>query len=272
MQSETAALAILIPVYQDPAGVTASLHSLRCATWPAPGVVILVDDGSEPPLRVDPGQWSPMPIHVERLPRNAGIEAALNAGLQVARNLGVSYVARLDAGDTIAKLRLCKQFAALEAQREVGVVGSDVDFVGEDDILLFRFMAPQSDTEIRRGMHVNCCLLHPAVMIRMSVIDTVGPYSTNYRAAEDYELFFRILGVSQALCIPESLTRKVVAKQSISITRRRIQLRSRLRVQIRYFDAGCLHSFLGVAMTLVLFAIPNRLLLALKTRIKRVGY
>ena len=260
-------LAVVIPVYKDLKGATSSLQSLRVAIWPKPGIVILVDDGSDPPLCIVPEQWSPLNVRVERLRANAGIEAALNAGLRVARQLSVSYIARLDAGDTIDKERLSKQLAFMADHPDVGIVGSDVEFVGETGELLFRFAAPPTDEGIRRRMHVNACLIHPAVMMRSTVLDSAGMYSTEFPTAEDYELFFRILAISKAASIPEVLTRTVVTAGGISLRRRRRQLISRLRIQAKYFDPKRLTSFWGIAVTMLLFVIPTGFVRALKRQL-----
>jgi hypothetical protein len=137
-------------------------------------------------------------------------------------------------------------------------------FVDEGGRPLFRFEGPRSDAEVRRRMHVSCCLIHPSVMLRMSALDEVGPYSTRYPAAEDYELFFRLLGRSRAASIPEPLTASVIATRGISIARRRTQLASRLRVQWLNFDFRRLESYLGVGITLLFFLVPYRLLAGLK--------
>lgn len=259
-------LAVLIPVYQDQVGTVKSLRALRDALWPVEGTVILVDDGSDPALEIRPDDWAPLGITLIRLPTNQGIEAALNAGLEVALKAGVKYVARLDAGDSVHRERLAKQIAILDANPDVGIVASDVKFEDGDGHLLFRFIAPRSDQEVRRRMHIGSCLIHPAVMLRASVFGKIGKYSTDYPAAEDYELFFRFLAVSQAHCIPEALTRTTLGKRGISLTRRRQQLRSKLRIQIRYFDALELNSFVGLAMTLLLFIFPQSAV----SRIKKI--
>ncbi len=257
-------LAVLIPVYQDQAGVVRSLEALRAARWPVKGTVILVDDGSNPALEIRPGDWAPLSITQVRLSVNQGIEAALNAGLEVALKEGVKYIARLDAGDTLHKERLAKQIAIMDADPAVGIVASDVNYEDEDGHFLFRFIAPLSDREIRRKMHIGACLIHPAVMLRACHFKEIGNYSKDYPAAEDYELFFRFLAVCRAQCIPEALTGKTVGEMSISVIRRREQLKSKLRIQLRYFDVLEIYSFVGIAMTLLLFAIPRAIVLSCK--------
>ncbi len=255
---------ILLPVYNGGNALRESLDSLSKARLPERLCTLVVDDGSDQPLAEPPGRYPLLGLRVERLAHHAGIEAALNRGLELAREMGVDYVARLDAGDTIHPERLIRQMDVLERHGEVGIVGSDAWFVDERGRPVFRFEAPRTDERVRRRMHLACCLLHPTVMLRRSVFDRIGSYSTAYPAAEDYDLFFRVIGSTRAACVPEPLTTKVLAADSVSLRKRRTQLGSRLRVQWRYFDPARWESYAGITLTLVLFVVPNRLVIALK--------
>lgn len=260
-------VAVLIPVFNDPLGLCTSLDSLLAAFRPPDLVTIVVDDGSVDPVRVAAHYETALGLVVLRFERNQGIERALNHGLGEAARLGATYLARLDAGDTIAVDRFQQQLAILESDQEVGLVGSSARFVDEDGRPLFVFSAPHTDGQIRRRMHLNSCILHPTAMFRMSVLERTGGYSTDYPAAEDYELFFRMLDYCRAACVPAALVTKELADGSISMRKRRVQLVSRLRIQYRHFDWRRIESYIGLAMTLVLMAIPNRMVLALKRRL-----
>jgi glycosyltransferase involved in cell wall biosynthesis len=262
-----ASLAVLIPVYNDSAGLSVSLRSILGAARPAPLHVIVVDDGSATPITVETPTEAGVSLHVHRLVPNQGITSALNAGLKLAQQLGVTYLARLDAGDTVASDRLTRQMALLEEADHIGLVASDAWFSNAAHEHLFRFRAPRTDAEARRRMHINSCILHPTVMLRMSLLPLVGEYSTNYPAAEDYEFFFRMLQSTRFAAVPEPMTVKTLGADSISLRKRRLQLLSRLRIQLKYFRFTVPESYLGVAATCALFAIPNRVLLSFKRKL-----
>jgi len=257
-------MVVLIPVFNDPAGITRSLDSLLAAERPADMTTLVVDDGSDPPVDIDSSRYRAVGLVTLRLQHNQGIEAALNAGLQWARANGCAYVARLDAGDRVSEARLSMQVDYLERHPEVGIVASDVNFVAENRQFLFVFRAPREDAGIRRQMHLNCCLLHPSVMMRRRVLDEIGDYSTAYPAAEDYELFLRILQRAKAACLPLPLVTVTYSAGGISSRRRRRQLASRLRLQAKHFAPGVAESYLGVALTLLLLLIPSRLIVEAK--------
>jgi glycosyltransferase involved in cell wall biosynthesis len=258
-------LVVLIPVYGNAKRLRATLDSLLETRGAIGFTTVVVDDGSEPPIALDAARYERLGLRLARLPRNQGIVSALNHGLGLARQLGARYVARLDAGDTAHPDRLAKQLAFLEANPDVGIVGSDVLFVDGQGREMFRFEAPRSDAQARRRMHINCSLIHPSVMLRASILDEVGgEYSAHFPAAEDYELFMRILQRSRAGAIPEPLTTSMVSSDGISLARRRAQLRSRLRLQRRFFDARRPESYFGVALTLLFFITPPALVAVAK--------
>lgn len=264
MKSVTS-LAILIPVFNDAAGLQLSLESLLVAApCPAPVMTLVVDDGSDPQLTLDQERYHALGLQLLRLQANQGIEAALNLGLKEAIQRRITYLARLDAGDTIAPDRLTRQLAMLEQNADLGIVGSDASYVDPAGKLLFVFRSAEDDAVIRRRMHINSCLVHPSVMIRMSVLEQVGPYSAEYPAAEDYELFFRILAVTKARCIATPLVSTVVSESGISTRRRRVQLVSRLRIQCKNFCWNHIEAYLGVALTLVLLVLPAAPVMVLK--------
>lgn len=255
-------VAVLIPVYNHPRALRATLDSVLAADLPPRLVTLVVDDGSEPPIELDAARYARLGLRLERLPQNRGIVGALNRGLDLAREVKADYVARLDAGDTAHPQRFAKQLARLDEDAGLGIVASDVSFVDEAGRELFRFESPRTDAEARRRMHVNCCLIHPSVMLRLSALH--GAYSDEYPAAEDYELFLRMLERSRAASLPEALTTSVVSAHGISLARRRAQLRSRLRLQWRYFNALRPESYAGLALTLLFFVLPSALVARLK--------
>ncbi len=257
-------LAVVMPVYQDPAGAHISLQSLGRANYPCATSIIVVDDGSEPPLTFD-AVPSGLTVRLLRQSRNGGIEAALNCGFAEAAALGVRYVARLDAGDLVTTDRFERQYSILETHPEVGIIGSSARFVDDSGAVAFTVCPPAGDLEIRRAMHINCCLLHPTVMIRMSALAALGPldavYSQRYSAAEDYDLFLRLLGVCDAANIPLPLVDTLVSVTGLSGRRRRAQLVSRLRLQWRYFDLRHLASLPGIAITILMMLMPGGLVI-----------
>ena len=259
-------IAVLIPVYNEGGRLRETLESLRAQS--VPFTAVLVDDGSTPPLHVDAGTYD-FPIVALRMPRNGGIEAALNAGLEHIEAAGFELVARLDVGDRCAPARLATQQAFLDANPDVHLVGSDVEWRRDDGSVAFALSLPSRHRDISRALHHTVCLIHPTVMFRTSVLRAVGRYSHDYPAAEDFEFFWRIAKRFQVANVSEVLLVTRFDRNGLSITRRRKQLRSKLRIQLENFRVAEPLSFVGVAKTLALMSVPYGGVVAIKRALTR---
>jgi glycosyltransferase involved in cell wall biosynthesis len=254
-------VAVLIPVFNDSGLLPSTLRSLRDQGVPI--VAVVVDDGSTPPLACD-ADSAGVEIVILRHDANRGIERALNTGLDYIRRRGIAYIARLDNGDRCAPGRLASQRDYLDAHHDVYLVGSAVEWRDDNGRVRFVRELPTAHDDIVRTMHHTTALIHPAVMFRTSVIDTVGVYSTAYPAAEDYELFWRIARRHRVANLAETLLVTRFDPQGLSMRRRRQQLRSTLRIQLAYFQPGTWESWFGVTKTLGRFAIPYSWIVAIK--------
>jgi glycosyltransferase involved in cell wall biosynthesis len=250
-------LAVLIPVYQNQAGLNRSLHSLRATSGRFD--VVVIDDGSPVPITAALEFREGIAIHRLRLDRNGGITRALNHGLEYILSRDYQYIARLDAGDTIAPDRFELQSSYLNSHKDCAAVASFIDFVDENDSFVFRHSAPTSSLQIAREMRVRNCLLHSGVMLRVDAMREIGLYDERYHGAEDYELFLRLLRQHRLAVLPQVLTFTRYDLDGLSIRGRRRQQLSRLRCQLRYFDPSTWYSVFGVARTLAALATPHAL-------------
>jgi len=111
--------------------------------------------------------------------------------------------------------------------------------------------------------------MHASVMFRTSVLSTVGNYSTSYPVAEDFEFFWRIARRHRVANLAETLVVYRFDPRGLSMRRRREQLASTLRIQLRFFDPAAWTSYYGVLKTLARFIIPYAWIVALKRRMSR---
>lgn len=255
-------LAILIPVFNNPTGLSRTLESLEHARGDFD--VVVVDDGSAPAIQRPLGTNSKRRLVLMRQEANSGIAAALNQGVRFILSEGFDYVGRLDAGDTVTSDRFERQLAFMESNPDHAVVSSFVDFVDSSNRLLFRFRGPSDHKHILRRMHINSCVMHPGSMLRACALREAGIYREDVRNAEDYELFLRLSRRYKLAAIPEVLTSMEYSPQGISVAGRRTQQIQRLKLQLRYFDPLSPFSFYGVARTIVAMLTPQRVVMRFK--------
>src|SRR6202021_2811662 len=101
------------------------------------------------------------------------------------------------------------------------------------------------------------CLAHPAMALRIDAGREVGNYRADYRSAEDLDLFLRLMERYDCANLPELGLYYELNEGGISATKRRRQVMSTLRLQLRYFNAGNLYDWLGLAKNLLHFVMPD---------------
>lgn len=252
-------VAVLMPAYNGQTDVDRTLASL---VESAPVHVLIVDDGSTPPI-VAPSLPN-LQIEVLRMPQNGGIERALQAGIEALAARGYRYAARIDAGDLAAPGRLMKQRAYLEAHPNVAGLGMWTQVVSREGAPLFMLRTPVEPEAVRRLRFFRASLVHPAMMLRIDAVRAVGNYRVAYRAAEDLDLFLRLMERYDCANLPELGLYYELNDGGISATKRRRQIVSTLKLQWRYFNAANAYDWLGLAKNLLHLVTPYSALRAMK--------
>ncbi|MFM0618551.1 glycosyltransferase [Paraburkholderia nemoris] len=252
-------VAVLMPAYNGQADVDLTLASFSESALIH---VLIVDDGSTPPI-VAPAIAN-MKIEVLRMPQNGGIERALQTGIDALAQRGFRYAARIDAGDRSVPQRLTKQRVFMELHPQVAGLGMWTQVVTREGKPLFMLTPPAEPNEIRRLRFFRSCLAHPSMMLRVDAVRAVGNYRAAYPSAEDLDLFVRLMARYDCANLPELGLYYELNEGGISATKRRRQVSSTLRLQLRYFNVTNLYDWLGLAKNLLHFVTPYRALQRVK--------
>jgi glycosyltransferase involved in cell wall biosynthesis len=252
-------LAILIPVFNDQAGLERALESL--AADGEEFTVYVVDDGSNPPMSIPDGL--PYRVHLIRQEPNQGITAALNLGLAQIAADGYDYIARLDAGDLSLPGRLAAQAAFLDDHPEHALVGTATRQVDVSGRVLYDYHPPAEHRNVVRGLRYQAALVHPSIMLRLEAVQACGMYDNRFPGGEDYDLFFRLAKTYKLANLQSVYVVKEINPSSITSRRRERQL-GRLRLLAWHFDHRSVHSYLGIVANALAVVVPRRLIFGLR--------
>jgi glycosyltransferase involved in cell wall biosynthesis len=158
-------------------------------------------------------------IHQE----NIGLTESLNKGLGMARGV---YIARMDADDISHVNRLEKEAAFLDANKDVGLVGTFGIRIDEKGKAGHLISFPTSDEALRKRLEYDCPFLHGAVMYRKECIDRVGNYRKKIGPSEDLDLWLRISERFGLACLDEPLYKDRVVSDGVSMSLRFNQVRA----------------------------------------------
>jgi|GEM_PF-2242227 len=119
------------------------------------------------------------------------LPVALNQGIAIAQG---DYIARMDSDDIALPQRLEKQVAYLDTHSDVGIIGTNFDYISTDgqqrqhDITL-----PINHSMIVWRLFTGFALLHPSVMMRTTLLKEVGGYDEAFTVSQDRDLWIRCL-------------------------------------------------------------------------------
>lgn len=144
-----------------------------------------------------------------------GIASAAQVGL---RNATAKYVARFDADDISFPSRLEKQVRHLELHKDLVALGSAVTQIDSIGKILSTKKMPCDPASIQALLPHRNCIYHPTSIIRRSALENIGGYRTQFRLAEDYDLWLRLIKEGRIANLPEPLV--YYRKHSTQVTDR----------------------------------------------------
>ncbi|GAB3914251.1 glycosyltransferase [Kibdelosporangium lantanae] len=135
---------------------------------------------------------------------------APRSGPAVGRNLALrtathELVAWLDADDLAVPERLARQVEVLEAQPDLGLLGSWAKRIDPAGAPVGEMHPPTGRDKVGHTMLWFNCLITSTVMMRASVANAVGGFDPVCTRSEDYDLWLRMLGSHSADILPEEL-------------------------------------------------------------------
>jgi hypothetical protein len=207
------AVSVVLPVYNAERWLRESVGSILSQTL-RDFELVAIDDGSTDRSGEILAELAKSDARVRVLTheRNRGLIATLNRGLSAAR---APLVARHDADDVALPERLGRQVEFLSRHPEVGVLATShirVDQRGRRIVC----RPPAGDTEIRWKLLLGNSWCHPTIMLRRELVSGETEVYRDFRHAEDFELWVRLLAKSRGATLPEPLVQIREHEASVS--------------------------------------------------------
>lgn len=181
-------ISVLLPVYNTPEPyLRECIESILNQSLADFELLIINDASTDENVEKVVLSYADTRLVYEKNAVNLGISETRNRLIDKARG---QYLAVMDHDDVSLPKRFEYESAYLDAHPDVGVVSCQV--------LQFPRSArprhPENDKEIRLAFMRSCAIVHPACMIRKSVLtDNEIRYEKEFSPAEDYALFARLL-------------------------------------------------------------------------------
>jgi glycosyltransferase involved in cell wall biosynthesis len=131
-----------------------------------------------------------------------GLPSCLNLAIKKAKG---DYICRLDSDDLYVTKRIGIQREYLDTNPTVAVVGGQLLYIDHLGNLISGRTSnyPVGIKNTREAFEEGCYIAHPATMLRKAAIEYVGGYREQFKFAEDYDLWLRILDNFQIDNLPD---------------------------------------------------------------------
>lgn len=207
---------VLIAVYNGESFIARAIESVLAQTYPAHEIIVINDGSKDNTEEVLKGFGQR--IRFRTIP-NGGVANARNQGISMATG---DWIAFLDADDVWKKEKL-------QVHREYSLQFPDVGFsccnyvvynsylkreVEHFEVLKGHQVAFNSsidgDKALKLLAELNFVGTASTVVIKKDVLDCVGLFNTNYKQAEDYELWMRAAMVTNFTVLSQVLVEKKI--------------------------------------------------------------
>ncbi|MEQ1622917.1 MAG: glycosyltransferase [Methylococcales bacterium] len=207
-------VSIIIPVFNGEAFITRAIQSALNQSL-NPFEIIVINDGSNDGTLEELAAFRNK-IKVISIP-NGGVSNARNKGILASSG---DLIAFLDADDIWYENKLKQQVAIFEKFPDVGFSCCDFTYTtGNSNAILNHFARFKNDGDIDfdeplKSSALEVLIKHnfvgtcSNVMIRRDVLNQVGLFNTNYKQAEDYDLWLRCALVTKFVLQFEALLEK----------------------------------------------------------------
>lgn len=179
----------ILPVKNSQKYLNACLESIHSQTYKH-YTIIAIDNGSTDDSVSILKSWIP-----DKIPGKILYNSNLSLGGILAQAVNASeteYCARIDADDINMPERLELQINFLEKHKDVGVLGSFVEYIDESGKFIRHGNVPWiNDADLKWRLRFANPFIHPSVTFRKEVVLLAGNYS-DIMPGQDYDLWMRL--------------------------------------------------------------------------------
>ena len=136
------------------------------------------------------------------LEQNTGEAGARNRGTEVARG---EFVACMDCDDVSLPERLRKQAEFLQANPEIGAVGTEAQLTDENLNPVSTHGVAESHARIAYELQLGPCVVGASIMMRRAIVEACGGYDESLARSPDIELVARLIPRTRLANLSEPL-------------------------------------------------------------------
>lgn len=181
---------IMATFNETPSMITGAIDSIVQQTYTNWELHILDDSTKKETIAAIDAFKKDSRIGIHRFDERLGFIRALNKGLEYSKG---EYIARMDGDDFSHPDRFEKEVNYLEANKDVMVVGGQMNIMNENGQITSSRSYPTGGLWFYLFSCMRNPLAHPTIMMRREVVDKGYRYDDSLRMSEDLDLWLRLM-------------------------------------------------------------------------------
>ena len=182
-------ITVLMAVYNGEKYLKEAIDSILNQTYNDFEFIIINDASTDDTPNIL-SKYQDQRIRIIRNLTNLGLTKSLNIGLREAKG---EYIARMDSDDIALPERLKTEKEYLDNNPEIVCVGGGTKIINQQNEVTGS-KPPITDTELLRFfMIIKNQITHSTVLFRKNLIKDEGGYDENFKHAQDYALWSKLL-------------------------------------------------------------------------------
>lgn len=215
-------ISVIMPCYNCEKYVGKAIQSILSQTFEN-FEFIIINDGSTDNSEKEINNYLEDPrIKYHALTKNRGNYPARNMGIYMAKG---KYIAVMDSDDISDINRLLLQFDYMEANPNIGCIGSQGYWINEQDEIIGNLNIPTDYRRVKINLLRNNFTLHPSLMFRNSFLKKYKlSYNEDFTYSADYDLVARASHLFKISNLPNRLLKYRFHDSQISSKKRHQQM------------------------------------------------
>ncbi|MBU2103292.1 MAG: glycosyltransferase, partial [Candidatus Omnitrophica bacterium] len=220
-------ISVVMPVYNGARYLHEAIESILWQTFDQFEFLIINDGSTDEAPRIL-AHYAQRDSRIRIIEQaHLGLIAALNNGCCQAKG---KYIARMDADDVSLPERFRKQVEYMEANPEIGILGTWAECIDGQGAHREDWYSPTSPALVRWHLLFSDCVVHPSSMMRRDLVRALGFYRDNAVCAEDYDLMARAIEITNITNLPDLLLRYRVWNNRVTSRYPQMQHQSSVKV------------------------------------------
>ena len=222
MIKEPVYISVILSTYNEEKYIGKSIQSILDQTYPYFEFIIVNDGSTDSTLQIVKSFTDPRIVIIDK--PNSGLPDSLNKGIESAK---YDWIARMDGDDIATPDRF---------ERQVSYIKDDSGVIGGQFISINEMGNPISGKVSNKPLTYAKCryallfgmspLAHPTVLVKKELLIKYGGYDVNFRAAQDVELWSRLVPFVKIINIPDQIL--YYRQHTNNITNKRKDLQRKL--------------------------------------------